>query len=136
MPQFQELQQSVDGASRLLDEANFEDLPSLGPLLERLEGLIDLCRGYPSAEDLARALKGVLEKAVFEEIPPERAKRLLREGLTALKGVSEGSPPSEVLLQELKSLGLLPEEYSFSPPPEEGQDLQGLLDELAYRFLT
>ena len=137
MPQLPELQQFVDGVSRLLEEVDFENLPSLGPLLERLEGLVDLCRGYPSAEGLARALKDVLEKAVFEEIPPERAKRLLREGLAALKGVSEGSPPSEALLQELKSLGLLPEEYSLSPLPEgRDQDLQRLLDELAYRFLT
>lgn len=120
----------------LFERLDLEDLPSVGPVLQKAEELLGELPEGPFRE-LLLELKATLEKAVLEEIPLKRAKGILSDGVERLKALvgKEGpKPPPEqhadrerVLsaLNDLsfKFLGLDPEDL-----PQVGEVLKGFED--------
>lgn len=115
----------------LCEGLDLEDLPSVGPALQKLEELLEGTKEEP-LRGLLFELKTTLEKAVLEEIPPKRAKGLIQEGLERIRGLldKEASTPSEEIDKEkalsaldeisFKFLGLDPEDL-----PQVGEVLKG-----------
>lgn len=125
----------------LFEGLDLEDLPSVGPALQKVEELLgELPEG--SLRDLLLELKTTLEKAILEEIPLKRAKGLLAEGAERLKALIEKEspepPPQHYVDKEralsalndlsFKFLGLDPEDLSQVGEVLKGfENLSGLL---------
>lgn len=136
MAGLEDLKRTLGEAEEILKGVDLEDLPAVGPLLQKLEELEGLAEGG-EAKAFAKALRSVLEKAVLEEIHTQRARKILEEGLKAFRDRLEGKSLPDALLGELRAMGVLPEEVGTEVPPGgTPEDLGQLLDALSLRFLT
>lgn len=132
----EDLKRALREAEGILAEVDLEDLPAVGPLLEKLEELEGLLE-KGELKTFAKALRSVLEKAILEEIEPSRARQVLERGLEAFGDRLQGQSFPHGLLRELKALGALPEDFGAGSQREEiPRNLPRLLDDLSLRFLT
>ncbi len=122
------LKETVSEAIKLCEEIDFENLPELGPLLEKLEKIVELTGEKEELSNIAKDLKDVLDKAIFEEIPPQKAREIIYQGLLKLQELSQKEEKDPTaLLEDLAYKLLTVEPYDL---PALGEILKGM-EELA-----
>jgi chemotaxis protein histidine kinase CheA len=120
------LNEIISEAIKLCEEIDFENLPELGPLLEKLEKIVELTAEKEELFNIAKDLKDILDKAIFEEIPSQKAREILYQGLFKLQELSvrEEKDP-KALLEDLAYKLLTVEPYDL---PALGEILKGMED--------
>jgi len=125
------LKETISEAIKLCEEIDFENLPELGPLLEKLEKIVELTGEKEELSNIAKDLKNVLDKAIFEEIPPQKAREIIHQGLLRLQELSQKEEiDPTALLEDLAYKLLTVEPYDL---PALGEILKGM-EELAESF--
>lgn len=109
---------------------DYEDLPALGKVLEKVEELVKVSEGRKELQGLVFAIKRALEKVLLEELDPERGLGFLTEGIGALQALLRGEGPREDLLAKARSLGLLPEDREDAPQPQGEGDVSSIGEDI------
>ncbi|HEX16215.1 MAG TPA: hypothetical protein ENF44_03705, partial [Deltaproteobacteria bacterium] len=96
------------------------DLPALGEVLKGLEELPGLLEG--EAKELASALKTALERVLLEELDGQRGLDFVARGVKALQRLVRGEAIPGDILEEARTLGVLPRGEGSSPSAQEAEE--------------
>ncbi len=96
------------------------DLPALGEVLKGLEELLGLLEG--EAKELASALKTALERVLLEELDGQRGLNFVARGVKALQRLVRGEAIPGDILEEARTLGVLPRGEGSSPSAQEAEE--------------
>ncbi len=96
------------------------DLPALGEVLKGLEELLGLLEG--EAKELASALKMALERVLLEELDGQKGLDFVARGVKALQRLVRGEAIPGDILEEARTLGVLPKGEGSSPSAQEAEE--------------